>query len=86
MAPVDWPSPRSSSVLVVVLVKVLWSFAFPSSNGFWSNQRYPRGNYLDRVTNKAISNQYSKKATRHGRTTTPKEHQRKNDLALLTDV
>jgi hypothetical protein len=37
-------------------------------------------------SDKQKSNQNSKKATRHGRTITPKEHRQENNLALLADV
>ena len=70
------------NVLVVILVQVLMSFTYPSSNEFRFDQRYPRCNYLDGATNKAISNQYSKKATRHGKA----KNTEGKGLALVVDV
>ena len=85
--------PKILSVLVVIPFQVLSSSTCPSSNGFRLDQRYPRCNYLARTTNKAkeqsTTNQERPRIKRQqntGRTTTLKEHQRENDLALSADV
>jgi hypothetical protein len=64
---------KTLNALVVILQQVLMSSVYPSSNGFWSDQHYPRCNYLDRAINKLISNQYSKKGDK---TWKSEEHQR----------